>query len=584
MAVLVHLAAWFPLVFLSGPPARQDSEFAHGSGIEIEELSPVQVENLATLGKVWGFLKYHHPLITGGEVVWDPELFRVLPQVLDAPDRERGSAALLDWVRGIGEPEPCDPCAEALADAHLQPELDWIADGERLGAELSGFLGRVHRNRSVAEAHRQVSFTPGVGNPIFKDEAAYAHLREPDAGYRLLALFRFWNVVEYWFPYRDVIGEDWDDVLAEFVPRLATARSRDDYCLQFIALIARANDTHANLWGSLDVRPPRGEDLLPVELRFVEGRALVARLLGPSELRVGDVLLEVEGQPVESLVAAWSPFFAASNEAARLRDIARVLTQGGPGTARVRLERGGQELELVQERVSRDSVEMLKGATHDLPGETFRLLSPDVAYLKLSSVHAGQVPEQVRAAQGTRGLVIDIRNYPSEFVVFALGQCLVREPTPFARFTCGSAANPGAFSWTEPLVLEPVEPHYDGRVVILVDETSQSQSEYTAMAFRAAPDALVVGSTTAGADGNVSPLALPGGLRTMISGIGVFYPDKSPTQRVGILPDIEVRPTIAGLRAGRDEVLEAALRAILGPETPEEELRRIASEALAAGR
>jgi C-terminal processing protease CtpA/Prc len=51
----------------------------------------------------------------------------------------------------------------------------------------------------------------------------------------------------------------------------------------------------------------------------------------------------------------------------------------------------------------------------------------------------------------------------------------------------------------------------------------------------------------------------------MIGGIGVFYPNKKPTQRIGIIPDIEVKPTIAGIRAGRDEVLEAALHQILEP-------------------
>ena len=134
--------------------------------------------------------------------------------------------------------------------------------------------------------------------------------------------------------------------------------------------------------------------------------------------------------------------------------------------------------------------------------------------------------------------------------------------TPFARFTVADLANPGAFRWGEPVSLMPAQPHYPGKVVILIDEVSLSQAEYTAMAFRAAPQAIVVGSTTAGADGNVSPILLPGGLRTMISGIGVFYPDKRPTQRVGIVPDVEVKPTIAGIRAGRDEVLEEGLRQI----------------------
>ena len=96
------------------------------------------------------------------------------------------------------------------------------------------------------------------------------------------------------------------------------------------------------------------------------------------------------------------------------------------------------------------------------------------------------------------------------------------------------------------------------------------------MAFRASPRTVVVGSTTAGADGNVSQIMLPGGLRTMISGIGVFYPDKRPTQRIGIVPDIEARPTIAGIRAGRDEVLEAALRQILGSDVPADQIEKMA--------
>ena len=66
---------------------------------------------------------------------------------------------------------------------------------------------------------------------------------------------------------------------------------------------------------------------------------------------------------------------------------------------------------------------------------------------------------------------------------------------------------------------------------------------------------------------------LPGGLRTAISGIGVFYPDKRPTQRIGIVPDVEVRPTIAGIRAGRDEVLEEGLRQILGRDVPADQIR-----------
>jgi C-terminal processing protease CtpA/Prc len=87
-------------------------------------------------------------------------------------------------------------------------------------------------------------------------------------------------------------------------------------------------------------------------------------------------------------------------------------------------------------------------------------------------------------------------------------------------------------------------------------------AEFTAMGYRANPSTTIIGSTTAGADGNVSDILLPGGLQTRFSGIGVYYPDGSETQRIGIVPDVIVKPTIDGIKSGRDELLEKAIELI----------------------
>jgi len=145
-----------------------------------------------------------------------------------------------------------------------------------------------------------------------------------------------------------------------------------------------------------------------------------------------------------------------------------------------------------------------------------------------------------------------------------LGQRVVHETTPFALFTFRDLGNPGAFRWTpNTSVLVPSRPIFNGKVIVLVDEITQSQAEYTAMALQAGPNTVVVGSTTAAANGDIAYIPIPGGMQTAISGAGVFYPDKSPTQRIGIVPDIFVMPTAAGIRQGRDEVLERALAEIL---------------------
>jgi C-terminal processing protease CtpA/Prc len=558
----------------------RDHQFDGGSGIVVHSLSTMQVENLATLGKVWGFLKYHHPLITSGQRHWDYELLRVLPAVLNAPDRAASNSAILRWIDRLGPVGSCKPCVkDDEKNLSFRPDLGWIADEKMLGTDLSQKLLSIRDNRAPGQQF-YVSKAANVGNPVFHHEPGYEGIKLPDAGFQLLALYRFWNIVEYWSPYRDIIGDDWNRVLTEFIPRIALANDLGSYKRELMAFAAKLHDGHANVWNALDARPPVGKCHIPVSVRFVDNLHVITEIPanvaeGTSQLKVGDVITEIDGIPVSKLINDWTPNYATSNAAARMRDIGHYMLRGACGDARIGIRRDQNDLKLTVPRVP-STINDFDPGKHDLPGPAFRLLSKDVAYLKLSAVKQADCAKYVQDAAGTRGFIVDIRNYPSEFVVFALGSLFMDKETPFARFTEGDLSNPGAFHWGTTESLSPEKPHYSGKIVILVDESSMSQAEYTSMAFRVAPGAIVVGSATSGADGNVSPFQLPGGLNTMISGIGVFYPDKTPTQRIGIVPNIEVKPTLAGIRARRDEVLEEALRQILGSQAAASDIERMA--------
>lgn len=553
-----------------------DREFDAGSKVNATELSDTQVTNLATLGKVWGFVKYHHPLIAQGQKHFDYELFRVMPAVLAAADADAAHAAMKAWIDSLGAVPPCTTCA-ALSTTALQkaPDNDWIGDANALGSALSQTLESLYRNRARGPRF-YVEKAPGAGNPSFLNELPYSALRHPDTGYQLLALFRLWNMMQYFNPNRVIMGDDpnnasayWHGVLADSIRPFALAADRLTYQQEFLKLIAKINDTHANLWSGTSALPPMGTCYLPADFRFVEGVPIVYRRItrdaaAANPFELGDIILQLGDTPVEELVAQWTPYYPASNEPTRQRDIARFLGRGACGEATVTVQRGDEVLELKPDRLAVGALDFSRTSVHDLPGAVFQKLGDDVAYLKLSAVRAADSANYIRQAAGTKGLIIDIRNYPSEFVVFTLGQLLVAERTTFVRFTEVSLDNPGAFHFTASATLVPQAPRYTGKVVILVDEISQSQAEYTTMAFRTAPGAIVLGSTTAGADGNVSLISLPGAQSSYISGLGVFYSDERPTQRIGIIPDLEVLPTIAGIRAGRDELIEEALRQIRG--------------------
>jgi C-terminal processing protease CtpA/Prc len=101
---------------------------------------------------------------------------------------------------------------------------------------------------------------------------------------------------------------------------------------------------------------------------------------------------------------------------------------------------------------------------------------------------------------------------------------------------------------------------YRGKTVMLIDDRAISQAEHTGLFFEAAAGTVFIGTPTAGANGDVTSLLLPGGLTVWFTGHDVRHADGRPLQRVGLQPTIRVEPTVAGLRAGRDEVLERAVR------------------------
>ena len=88
---------------------------------------------------------------------------------------------------------------------------------------------------------------------------------------------------------------------------------------------------------------------------------------------------------------------------------------------------------------------------------------------------------------------------------------------------------------------------------------NKSAAETTALFFEAANGTKLIGSPSAGANGDGTGVVLPGDVYVNFSGDDYRHADGRPIQRVGLQPDVLVRPTLKGIRAGRDEVLDRAL-------------------------
>ncbi|MBK6858969.1 MAG: peptidase S41 [Saprospiraceae bacterium] len=548
-------------------PAEKDKEFDKGSGITSISVDKTQIENLKSLGLIWGFLKYYHPNIAKGEYNWDYELFRILPKVLNSDNSKNRDSVLIKWIDSFGEFSQGKETVIKSSELKFEPDLAWIKNSS-FSDELTTLLLKV-KNASRPQEHYYIGLQPGVGNPDFKNENSYSSMKYPDVGFRLLTIYRYWNIIQYFFPYKNLIEEDWKNILEEFIPKFIEAKDDTEYTLATLELIGRVHDTHANIWGSNQVlKNYFGLRYASVELTFIESKPVVTgfydeKLGKETGLEIGDIISVVNNRPVEEIIKERLKYSPASNYPTKLRDISSKLLRTNDSIINIELIRGDKREVKTLKTFSGKEINIY--SKYQVKDTCFKLINKNIAYISNGSLKREYLTKIWKEIENTKGLIIDIRNYPSDFPIYDLSSYLMPKSTPFVKFTNGSIESPGLFTFTKSLnVGNNNKSYYKGKVVILINEISQSSAEFHTMAYRVNPNATVLGSTTAGADGNVSKFYLPGGINTMISGIGVYYPDGKETQRIGIIPDIELKPTIQGIKEGRDELLEKAIKIING--------------------
>jgi hypothetical protein len=146
-----------------------------------------------------------------------------------------------------------------------------------------------------------------------------------DVGYRLLALFRYWNMIQYYFPYKNLIEKDWKDVLGEFIPILAVASNEIDYKIALVKLIGEIHDSHAQYYGpDTTLTHYFGSNRVPVKLAFVKKKLIVTGYFHDDfkmPLKIGDIILSVDEKTISEILNERLPLTPASNYTTKLRNL-----------------------------------------------------------------------------------------------------------------------------------------------------------------------------------------------------------------------------------------------------------------------
>jgi carboxyl-terminal processing protease len=397
---------------------------------------------------------------------------------------------------------------------------------------------------------------------------------------KVAGLSKFWAEVRFNFANFDLVpGLDWDALYLAYLPKVRQTRSTREYYQVLQELCARLKDGHTNV-----VPPKEIEETLdkpPLRTEVVEGKVLITRvasdrLIGEG-VRAGLEIVAVDGLPVQQYVQEQVAPYQSSSTPQDLE----VRSYGysflmGPESQPVALTLRDEKGNVFQKSVRRSGYDDLKPSR---PLLEFKILEGNVAYVALNSFADESLIKLFEDAfpkiQTTGAMILDLRQNGGGDS--SIGDRILAHLTD--RSFKGTRWRtreyvPAYRAWgreegwhTEAGDETPGSPggFYGKPVVLLVGPRTFSAGEDFAVTFDAMQRGRIVGEPTGGSTGQPLPFNLPGGGWARVCTKRDTYPDGREFVGRGVQPRIVIHPTVSDVRAGRDTVLEAALRELRQP-------------------
>jgi len=374
---------------------------------------------------------------------------------------------------------------------------------------------------------------------------------------RLADVIVTWNVFRHFYPYWSESAVDWDLYLRPRLEAEQVEASRAQHQDDLRLLVADARDGHGYVADTLS-RTQRGS--APILFAVVEGR-LVISASESAEAPVGAEVTAIDGVPVSERLAREMRLLSGTMQWRESRATRELASCRKDSTLRLHFETDGKPREVsLQCSATRPPQETRPAAVSEL--------QPGLWYVDLTRATKAEVVSKVAQLADAHGVVFDVRGYPTDAGVAILPHLVAT--AEFSRWMhvaklvgpFGKSEGWESFGWN----LRPATPRLRGRIAFLTDGRAISYAESVMGYVRDLQLARVVGGVTAGTNGNVATFRLPGGFTIGFTGMRVTGRDgKTPFHLIGVRPDVAVAPTLAGLRTGRDEVLERGLELVREP-------------------
>jgi len=188
-------------------------------------------------------------------------------------------------------------------------------------------------------------------------------------------------------------------------------------------------------------------------------------------------------------------------------------------------------------------------------------LDNDIFYVDLGRIKESEFKAGIGRLEDAKAIIFDMRGYPADNLTMSI-EHVIDKPVSSAKWNIPTPLYPDQekMEWEESgWDVKPKSPRFTKNIVYLTDGRAVSAAETFMGIIEYYKLGEIVGSATAGTNGNINPFKLPGDYRIRWTGMKVLKHDGSQHHGIGILPTVPCEPSIEGIRAGRDEVLEKGI-------------------------
>lgn len=529
-----------------------------------------ETEKMAYVVKTWGFLKYYHPNVAQGKFDWDEQLIQTLSKTKTANTKDDFNNLISNWIDSLGDMPKCKLCGRIMNKNYFLKnfDLNWTKNDNIFTKSVIEKLQNIELNRATKQDYFLKS--EPTGNVTYKNEKIYkSDFVNNDIA--IIELARYWNFVEYFFPYKYLTDQKWDDVLMEMIPKFLNVKNTEDYQILALELVAKIDDSHGFLRLNLN-NTIFGKKMLPIAIQVAENKLLVThvyKVIGEantleSQIQKNDVIVKINNKTPEEIVTNFSKYIPSSNVRGKWRNAQynNAFSQTNEDFLDVEVIRDNKTI-LVHANSFLPSKIEFKSENLNPEQVKWKKLQNNIGYVDIGNLENDDVEKMYKELQNTKTIIFDIRKYP-KVSVNLIATLMFPDKYNTVNFARPDLTYPSKFIIDNYITSGKTNNKlsYKGKIIVLVNEVTQSSGEFTAMVFQKFPKSIIIGSQTAGADGNINKFRLLNA-ETWFTGLGTFYPDGKETQRIGIIPNIIVNPTIKGLQENKDEVLEKAIEEAL---------------------